>query len=62
MLRHTRATSWLRDDKLPLPTVARLLGHTSSATTDAIYTHLTDDDLRAELAAAAARREPSHGE
>ncbi len=49
MLRHTRATAWIRDDKLPTSTVARLLGHKSVQTTDAIYTHLADEDVRAAL-------------
>jgi len=60
MFRHTRATEWLRDDKLPLATVSRLLGHTSIATTHDIYVHLTDDDLRAALEATA-RRGTAHG-
>lgn len=48
-LRHTRATEWIRDDKLPLPTVSRLLGHASIQTTHDTYIHLTDEDTRAEL-------------
>lgn len=31
LLRHTRATEWIRDDHLPLSTVSRLLGHASVA-------------------------------
>ena len=54
MLRHTRATTWIRDDRLPIPTVARLLGHRSAQTTSDLYLHLTADDLRAELDAARA--------
>ncbi len=53
MLRHTRATQWIRDDKLSLETVARLLGHASVETTHAAYVHLTAQDLRRAL-----KREP----
>jgi len=49
MYRHTRATMWIRDDHLPLPTVSRLLGHASVNTTQATYVHLTARDLRAVL-------------
>jgi integrase/recombinase XerD len=49
MLRHTCATQWIRDDRLPLPTVSRLLGHVNIQTTHAIYVHLTPQDLRQEL-------------
>lgn len=49
MYRHTRATMWIRDDHLPLPTVSRLLGHASVNTTQATYVHLTAQDLRAVL-------------
>jgi integrase/recombinase XerD len=55
MLRHTRATEWIRDDKLPVPTVSRLLGHTSIQTTTDIYVHLTAADMRADLEAARGR-------
>lgn len=61
MLRHTRATAWIRDDKLPTSTVARLLGHTSVQTTDAIYTHLADEDVRVALEAAQGRRRGQGG-
>ena len=57
MLRHTRATEWIRDDQLPLPTVSRLLGHQSVVTTHDTYVHLTVDDLHAELDAVRRRRE-----
>jgi integrase/recombinase XerD len=50
MLRHTRATSWIKDDKLALPVVSRLLTHASIQTTSDIYLHLTADDLREALA------------
>lgn len=49
MLRHTRATQWIRDDHLPLATVSRLLGHASIQTTHDIYVHLTAEDLRKDL-------------
>jgi len=49
MYRHSRATMWIRDDHLPLPTVSRLLGHASVNTTQNIYVHLTAKDLRAVL-------------
>lgn len=52
MLWHTRATRWIRDDRLPVATVARLLGHRSAQTTGDIYLHLTADDVRAEVEAA----------
>lgn len=51
MLRHTRATIWIRDDKLPLPTVSRLLGHTSMQTTNNTYLQLTPQDLKQALTA-----------
>lgn len=49
MLRHTRATIWLRDDKLPLATVSRLLGHVNIQTTHDTYVHLSAEDLRQAL-------------
>ncbi len=49
MLRHTRATIWIRDDKLPLSTVSRLLGHTSIQTTSDTYLQLTPQDLKRAL-------------
>ena len=49
MLRHTRATVWLRDDQLPLATVSRLLGHASIQTTHDTYIHLTPQDLKRDL-------------
>src|SRR6266487_387904 len=56
MLRHTRATIWLRDDKLPPATVARLLGHSSVQTTQDIYLELTPTDLKRAL-----KKEKAHG-
>jgi len=56
MLRHTRATIWLRDDKLPPATVARLLGHSSVQTTQDIYLELTPADLKRAL-----KKEKAHG-
>jgi integrase/recombinase XerD len=49
MFRHTRATLWIREDNLPLATVSRLLGHTQIQTTQAIYVHLTSEDLKKAL-------------
>jgi len=49
MLRHSRATTWIRDDKLPLPTVSRLLTHTSIQTTNDTYLQLTPQDLKNAL-------------
>ncbi len=49
MLRHTRATSWIRDDKHSLATVSRLLGHASVETTDETYVTLTPQDLKRAL-------------
>jgi len=49
MLRHSRATAWIRDDKLPLPVVSRLLTHTSVQTTNDTYLHLTPQDLKKAL-------------
>jgi integrase/recombinase XerD len=46
MFRHTRATVWIRDDKLSLEVVARLLGHSSVATTNGTYLQLTPQDLK----------------
>lgn len=50
MLRHTRATIWIKDDHLTLPVVSRLLTHTSIQTTNDIYLHLDASDLREALA------------
>jgi integrase len=50
MLRHTRATIWIKDDHLALPVVSRLLTHTSIQTTNDIYVHLDISDLREALA------------
>lgn len=50
MFRHTRATSWIKDDHLPLAVVSRLLTHTSIQTTNDIYVHLDTSDLREALA------------
>ena len=56
MFRHTRATEWIRDDKLPLSTVSQLLGHASIQTTHDTYVHLTGEDLRKEKEDARKRR------
>lgn len=50
MLRHTRATLWIKDDHLPLAVVSRLLTHRSIQTTNDIYLHLDVSDLREALA------------
>lgn len=49
MLRHSRATFWIRDDQLPLAVVSRLLGHASIQTTNDIYLQLTPQDLKRAL-------------
>ena len=49
MLRHTRATQWIRDKQVSLEEASRLLGHASVQTTHDIYVHLTAEDLRAAL-------------
>jgi integrase/recombinase XerD len=49
MLRHSRATSWIKDDQLALPVVSRLLGHASIQTTNDIYLQLTPQDLKKAL-------------
>src|SRR6185312_5064919 len=49
MLRHSRATLWLRDDQLSPETVSRLLGHASTQTTRDTYLHLTTEDLKKAL-------------
>lgn len=48
MFRHTRATGWIRDDKLSLLSTSQLLGHRSVETTRQIYVHLTAEDLGKE--------------
>lgn len=49
MFRHTRATTWIKDDKIELPVVSRLLTHTSIQTTNDIYLQLSAEDLRSAL-------------
>lgn len=56
MLRHTRATIWIRDDHHSLATVARLLGHASIQTTNDTYLQLTPTDLKQALKAAQERK------
>jgi len=56
MFRHTRATIWLKEDKLSPATVARLLGHSSVQTTQDIYLELTPADLKRAL-----KKEEAHG-
>jgi integrase/recombinase XerD len=46
--RHSAATRWLRDG-VPVEVVSKLLGHSSVATTSAVYGHLTAEDARAAL-------------
>jgi integrase/recombinase XerD len=60
LLRHTRATTWLRDDHLSLESTSTLLGHTTIQTTRSIYDHRTVDDVREELKAAQQRRSTAH--
>ncbi len=50
MFRHTRATIWIRDDKIALAVVSRLLTHSSIQTTNDIYLQLSPEDLRKALA------------
>lgn len=49
MLRHSRATIWIKKDHIALPVVSRLLTHASIQTTNDIYLHLSAEDLRAAL-------------
>ena len=48
MLRHTRATSMIREG-VPIEVVARLLTHRSSTTTSQTYLHLEPADIRVAL-------------
>lgn len=48
MLRHTRATEWLRQG-VAIEVVSKLLTHSSVATTSGTYVHLSAEDVRAEL-------------
>jgi integrase/recombinase XerD len=49
MLRHTRATQWLRSKKVSLEETSSLLGHASVQTTHDTYVHLTAQDLKQAL-------------
>lgn len=49
MFRHSRATSWIKEDHVALPVVSRLLTHASIQTTNDIYLQLSAEDLRAAL-------------
>jgi len=49
MFRHTHATD-LRTAKVVSDVIRERLGHASVETTDAIYTHLDAETMRAELA------------
>jgi integrase/recombinase XerD len=49
MLRHTRATLWIRGKQMSLEEVSSLLGHASIQTTHDTYVHLTAEDLREAL-------------
>ncbi len=53
MLRHSRASEWLRMG-VSMDVVSRLLTHRSSVTTSSTYAHLDTDDLRRELVRAGA--------
>jgi len=48
MLRHGRATDWLRHG-VPIEVVSKLLTHASVTTTSSTYVHLDASDVRAEL-------------
>lgn len=50
MFRHTRATTWIKDDGIALAVVSRLLTHASIQTTNDIYLQLSPEDLRNALA------------
>ena len=49
--RHGLATRLLRDG-VPIEVVSKLLGHSSTTTTSAVYGHLTAEDARQALQAA----------
>lgn len=51
MFRHTRATTWIREE-VPLPVVSRLLGHASIQTTESFYVERNPEDLRKALSQA----------
>lgn len=48
MLRHGRASEWLRQG-VPIEVVSKLLTHASVTTTSSTYVHLDAADVRAEL-------------
>ncbi len=56
MLRHTRATQWIRGKQVSLEEASSLLGHASIQTTHDTYVHLTAEDLKDALA----KREEGH--
>ena len=62
LFRHTRATTWLRDDQLSLESTSALLGHASIETTRSTYDHRSMDDVKKELQAAKQRRGSEHGQ
>jgi integrase/recombinase XerD len=49
MFRHSRATTWIKEDHIALPVVSRLLTHASIQTTNDIYLQLSPEDLRSAL-------------
>lgn len=60
MLRHTRATMWLRGidcERLDQDTVQELLGHASSQST-AVYVHRVEADLRRAVSGVTLRAQP----
>ncbi|GLV61165.1 transposase [Dictyobacter sp. S3.2.2.5] len=59
MFRHTRATTWIRDDNLPIAVVSRLLTHVSIQTTNDTYLQLSPEDLKRALMNGRERR---HGD
>jgi len=58
LLRHTRATEWIRAG-VPIEVVSKLLTHRSVTTTSDTYVHLGVDDIRAELVRAGVWDEPT---
>jgi len=60
MLRHTRATEWLRQG-VAIEVVSKLLTHASVATTSGTYVHLSAEDVRAELERAGVWPDPGPG-
>lgn len=49
VFRHSRATTWIKEDHVALPVVSRLLTHASIQTTNDIYLQLSPEDLRSAI-------------